>query len=243
MIYSRDEFKDYCLRKLGAPVIQINVDDDQLEDRIDDALAKFWEFHGDGTERKFYIHVFTQGDIDNQFFNVDETVMSILKIYPQANQLADVNLQYQMFITDLMNPRNLNGGMHSYVITEQYLSTIDQFFNRERTFQFNRYTNEVRINTDWTQVKVGDSILFEANINLDPDAYSLMWNDQWLKAYGTALFKEQWGSNLSKYSGFQLPSGIVLNGDKILDEAKQEIVLLHQELMDQWSLPVDFMCG
>ena len=61
---TRQGLIDYCLRKLGAPVLEINIDDDQIDDLVDDAIQYFNERHFDGVERMYLKYKITQDDID-----------------------------------------------------------------------------------------------------------------------------------------------------------------------------------
>lgn len=245
MITSRKKFKEYCLRKLGSPVIDINVADEQVEDRVTDALEMFWEIHADGSQKKYLAVELTEEDIENQYLTVDDSeIISVIRVLPLSNPVSSINLEYQAFITDLINPSKLlQSGVHSYIITEQYLSTLNQFFNREKQIRFNRFSGKISIDTDWSVLTPGHFMIVECYAKLSDENYETIWNDQWLKDYATALIKEQWGNNLSKYSNFTLPSGITVDGQRILQEAKEEIVKLLDELSNKWQLPADFFVG
>ena len=244
IITTRQGFAEYCLRQLGAPVIEINVADEQLDDRIDDALQKFWEFHGDGAQKHFLTITLTAQDIANRYITVPEGIITVVRVLPMNTNLSSLNLEYQFFLTEVMNIKRLmNEGMHGYVITEQYLKTINEFFNREKMIRWNRYSNRLILDTDWSTLKVGDHLVVEAYAIIDPADYDEAWNDMWLKAYATALIKKQWGQNMIKYDGFQLPSGITLNGRQLFDDANAEIEKLEEDLQNMWQLPPDFMVG
>jgi hypothetical protein len=244
IISTRQQFAEYCLRKLGAPVIEINVADEQIDDCIDDALQKFWEFHGDGTQKHFMTITLTAQDIANRYITISDNIITVVRVLPFNSNISSLNLEYQFFLTEIMNVKRLvNEGMHGYVITEQYLKTLNEFFNREKMIRWNRYSNRLILDTDWSLFKEGDHIIIEAYAILDPDDYDEVWNDIWLKAYTTALIKRQWGQNMIKYEGFQLPSGITLNGRQIYDDANNEIQKLEEDLQNMWQLPPDFMVG
>jgi hypothetical protein len=82
---SRTEFKEYCLRKLGKGVIQINVSPDQVEDRVDDAIEYFQDYHSDAITRTYVKHQITQTDIDNEYITVDDSVTSVLRVLSVDN--------------------------------------------------------------------------------------------------------------------------------------------------------------
>lgn len=245
-VNSREELKDYALRALGAPVLQINVDVEQLEDRINDALDMFWEYHADGSQRVFLKHQLTQQNFDDARVELPKTVLSVLRVLPLDNAMAPVvNLQYVMYITDVMDIRRLNssGGIGAYALTMSHLNLLQDMFNTEKVIGFNMHKNYLTIETDWTKMAVGDWLLVECYVLTDPTEFAEVWNNKWLREYTTALFKKQWGANLIKYSGAQLSGGVTINGEKIHDDAVNEIKELEERLRNEYQLPVDFFIG
>lgn len=243
MIRSRQDLADYALRQLGAPVLQINVADEQLDDRIDDAIQKFCDFHGDGAQIKYIAYKIKEKDVINKFIEVDDEVTSVLRVFP-LNQASPKNLQYQAYISDLLaQVQRPTDGLHGYVISSMYLSMVQELFSWEKRIRFNRYTRQLSIDDDWNDIFVDSYIMIECYVNIDPKETATAYNDPWLKAYTTALIKKNWGQNLSKYAGVTLPSGIVLDGRAILDDANQEIQKLEDDLYNTYSLPLDFFIG
>ena len=248
---SRSELKDYCLRKLGFPVIDINVDDDQLEDRIDDALQKFREYHYDGTEEIYLAHQVTSGDISNTYVTLSDNINGVARVLPvSAGSLSSTNSQgfnifdinYQIRLNDFYNL--LSSSYTYYVIAREHLSMLDLIVTGEVPFSYNKKVNQVKIFMDWTgRVSAGDYIVFQASRIVDPDTYSKVFNDSFLKTYTTALFKMQWGNNLSKYTNYTLPGGLVVNGEKIYNDAVAEVELLHTKLREEYELPPQMLVG
>mgnify|MGYP000503818896 CR=1 FL=1 len=248
---SRSELKDYCLRKLGFPVIDINVDDDQLEDRIDDALQKFKDYHYDGTEEIYLAHQVTAGDISNTYVTLSDNINGITRVLPvSAGSLSSTNSQgfnifdinYQIRLNDFYNL--LSSSYTYYVIAREHLSMLDLIVTGEVPFSYNKKVNQVKIFMDWTgRVSAGDYIVFQASRIVDPDTYSKVFNDSFLKTYTTALFKMQWGNNLSKYTNYTLPGGLVVNGEKIYNDAVAEVELLHTKLREEYELPPQMLVG
>ena len=239
---NRRDFINYCLRQLGAPVIDINVAEEQVDDRIDDALQKFWEFHADGLQKQFIVYILTEEDVSLKNIPITDNILSVLRILP-ANSQSTSGVDYQAFMTDIINLQTTSSGIGGYVIAQSYLSLLNQYFNYEKPISFNRYTNTLRIDADWTNLDVGDPVVIECYAIIDPEEHMRTWNDMWLKQYATALIKKQWGQNLIKYEGFQLPSGTTLNGRQFYDDATAEIEKLETELRDVWELPLDFFTG
>jgi hypothetical protein len=242
-ISSKQTLVDYVMRFLGAPVLKINVDPDQVDDRIDDALERFWQYHADGVQRQFYKHPLTQAEIDAQSVNLPTNIMSVLRVLPIDGQdiLSINNLQYVMYITDIMDIRRFNGeGLSTYANTMSYLNTIDNLFNYEKVVEFNVHKNTLSLQTDWTQMTIGSYMLVECYVALDPTQYSSIWGDYWFRRYVVALIKRQWGWNLIKYTGNTLPGGVTINADTIYREGVTEVTALEDELESKYTLPVDF---
>lgn len=244
MITSRKSLGEYCLRQLGAPVIQINVAPEQVNDRLDDAIQKFNEFHGSGSERKFLSIELTENDVSQKYVEVGEDVLSVLRILPLSSSHTS-NLQIQAYITDILDMvRSPRGNLSSYVINMQYVSMLSELFNTSKPIRYNRYTNRINIDTNWgVSIGVGSVLIAEVYTALDTSEFITSFNDPWLKSYATALIKKQWGQNMMKYQGFQLPSGVVLDGRSIYEDALREIEKLEDDLYNTYSLPVDFFLG
>jgi len=242
---SRATLKEYALRRLGAPVIEINVDDAQLEDRIDDALQFFAEYHFDGVEKTYLKHVVTQDDIDNEYITVDDSVISVTKLFQFSEGTINLfDVRYQMALNDFYGLRNPNQSMVQYDITKRHLSLIQDILSPEKSIRFSRVTNRLKVDMDWSEeVTVGDYLVAEAYAVLDPETFTEIYNDRLLKRYVTELFRRQWGSNLSKFEGIQLPGGVSFNGREIMERAQVEIDKIEENVQLMYELPPDFMVG
>ncbi len=312
---TRAQFKDYCLRKLGHPVIQINVDDDQVEDRIDDALNFFYDYHYDGTQQMYLKHQIKQEDIDRQWIYCPDAVMFITGILPFDQSNSSVNmfdLRYQLRLHDLYDFTSVS--YVSYEITMQHIRTLNLLFSGTPQIRFNRKLNKLHLDIDWTRdVKVGDYVVIECYRAVTPDTITLtgtatisntsnvvtgtgtvftqevsindeitinsqtkrvvnitgdtslnvtsaytssqssqsitisgyadVWNDRFLKAYATAKIKQQWGSNMKKFSGIAMPGGVTLNGKEIYDEASEELEKLEEDIKSTQSMPSEIFMG
>jgi hypothetical protein len=241
---TRKEFREFCLRKLGKPVIEINVDDQQVDDRVDEALRYFRDYHFDGTEHDYLKHTVTQTDIDNGYVTVGEDVIGVVRIFDVGDALQTNNLfniRYQIHLNDLYNFTSVNYA--PYVMTMMHIQHLEEFFVGKQPIRFNRHTDRIHVDMDWNTVNVGQILIFEVYRYTNPATYADVWADPWLQKYATALIKKQWGSNLSKFTGLQLPGGVQFNGDKILDEASQEVATMEQEVIAGYSLPVSDMIG
>jgi len=249
---TRQEFKDYCLRALGAPVIEINVDDSQLEDRIDQAIQYFNDWNSLGMQRQYWKYQVTAQDIANQYINTDSLdpngpkIANITRVFQvgfnlQINNIF--NIRYQMALTDFYGLRTGNMNMNYYVSTMQYIEMLQQLLDPEKQIRFNKYNNKLNIDMNWNDFDTNQYILIEGYAIVDPAEYSEAWNDPMLKKYATALIKQQWGANLSKYEGIPLPGNITFNGARLYEEATTAIQAIEEEVLLKYQEPPDFITG
>ena len=246
---SRQTLIDHCLRRLGDPVIEINVDPDQMEDRVDDAIQLYQEYHSDATIKTYLKHQVTQTDIDNKYIDVSSNVIFIARLFPLSNTFNSsrnfFDIKYQMMLNDIADLMNFAGDLAYYEQMQQYLSLLDMKLNGHPQVQFARRQNRLYIFGDFADndIKVGDYIVAEVYTTVDPNTHTSVFNDMFVKEYTTALIKQQWGTNLIKFDGMQLPGGVVLNGRQIYDDATGEIERLKENLRLEQELPPDFFVG
>lgn len=241
---SRSEFKEYCLRKLGKPVIEINVDDDQVEDRIDEALKYYWDYHFDGSEKIYYKHTITANNVTDKYITLPENIIGAVRIFNIGDPMVTNNLfdiRYQIALNDLYTLTSVS--MIPYYMMFQHVQLMEQMLVGQQPIRYNRHTDKLYVDMDWNKVNVGNFLIVEAYQVMDPDTYTDAWGDRWLALYATALIKKQWGANLTKFSGLQLPGGVSFNGDKILNDAVNEVEALEKEMISSYSLPVMDMIG
>lgn len=251
-ITTRTAFKEYCLRRLGFPVIEINVDDDQVEDRIDDALQYWQDYHFDGMQKVYYIHKVTQQDIDNKYLDMSNitdssnnatTILGVTRIFPIQDSQSSINmfdLRYQLRLNELYD--FTSASYINYTLTMQHLRSLELMFTGEVPIRFQRHMQRLYIDWAWgsSQAPVGTTAVLECYTTLNPDFYGQVWNDRWLKQYATALIKRSWGNNLKKFAEIQLPGGVKLNGDKIYNEAQDEIKALEEDMEKNYGGVLDF---
>ena len=241
---SRQEFKEYCLRKLGKPVIEINVDDDQVDDRVDEALRYFWDYHFDGSDKMYYKYQVTQTDIVNRYITLPDNIIGAVNLFPIGQALNTNNLfniRYQIALNDLYTLTSVS--MVPYYMALNHIQFLEQMLVGQQPIRYNRHMNRFYVDMDWQIVNVGDYIIVEAYQIVNPDEYTRAWGDRWLARYAECLIKEQWGQNLKKFNGMQLPGGLTFNGQKIYDEAVEERKNLETEMINTYSLPVADMIG
>ena len=315
---SKSTFIDYCLRALGAPVIEINVDDDQVDDRVNEALQFYQTYHSDAIEKVYLKHkvtnstltlsasvasnftvgeiitggtsgakaliktatgttityntlvnwdkVFTtetitgtdsgttatvssivKGDMENGYVTIPELVTDVLSVMPIKDAVSSTNMfdiKYQMHLNDMYSLGFL-GSLTEYVMTQQWLSLLDMVIDDgKKSLSFDRHKDQLRIDMDWNvEVDVDNYILIECYRVIDPDSFTEVYNDYFLKRYATALIKRQWGTNLLKFEGMVMPGGVTFNGRQLFDDANEELLKLEEECRLNWEQPVDFYTG
>lgn len=236
---TRQQFKEYCLRNLGWPVIEVNLDDDQIEDRIDEALKYFADFHYDGSERIYYKHEITQTDKTNKYITLPENIMGAVRIFNPGSRMTNINnlfgIQYQLALNELYTFSSYS--MIPYYMGIMHLELIDQLLVGEKPIRYSRHRNRLHIDMDWTYLEPGRFLIIEAWQIIDPAEFSDVWSDRWLFKYTTQLIKRNWAMAMSKFTGMTLPNGIQFNAEKWYNDADMEIKRLEEEMVNTYSLP------
>ena len=279
---TRQELIDYCLRQLGAPVLEVNVDDDQIDDAVDDALQLFNERHFDGVERMYLKYKFTKDDIDrgkatsetgsdntlgivtttgisssvsgmstmtnnysetSNFIQIPDSVIGIEKIFKFDSSTISggmISIKYQLFLNDLYRFNSVE--LLQYSMTKTYLEDIDFLLTPEKQVRFNKRQNRLYLDMDYTAVNKDDFIVIDCQRILDPNTFTSVYNDSFLKIYLTALIKRQWGQNLMKFRGVKLAGGIELNGREIYEDGERDLENIRQRMQLEYETPtLDFI--
>ena len=267
---SKDGLKEYALRKLGKPVLEINVDDDQVDDLIDDAIQYFHERHGEGIDRVFLKHKLlevekttltgvastttvtsTQGGIPSleyeenaNFLPLPDSVIGVNKVFKiDSSSISDglFNIKYQIFLNDLYYYGAID--LLNYAQVKSYLETIDYLLNPDTQVRFNKKNSKLYLDIDLKELTENHYLIIDCYRVVDPESETAVYNDHWLKQYTTSLIKKQWGQNLIKFQGVKLPGGLELNGRQIYDDAVAEIEKHEEKLMTEYALPPLDMVG
>jgi hypothetical protein len=320
---TKADFKEYCLRKIGKPVIEINVDDDQVDDRVDEALKYYYDFHYDGTQKQFYRHIFKDsdfpdklkeiiivdggtgysntdtltinsftGDIEGRnatatlrtnssgvitsititnigigyrmdpvvaintstgsgadlrafkggYITIPDNIIGVVNIFDIGDYIATnniFNIRYQIALNDLYTLTYQS--MVPYYMAFQQLQLLEQILIGKQPIRYNRLSNRLYIDVNWGKVVPGTYLVVEAYEIIDPAIYTDLWGDRWIQNYSTALIKRQWGSNLTKFNGIQLPGGVTFNGEKIYNDAQIEIEKLEDEMSKYFPVEYDMI--
>lgn len=245
---TRQELIDYALRKLGAPVTQINVAEEQIDDRVDDAIQLWNEFHFDASRRTYIVHEVTASDVSNEYIPVPDTVQYIKRILPirsrSSSSASMFDIRYQIHLNDLFDLAYAGQMAHFYQ-TKQYIGLLEQIIHGQDEFEFSRFEDRLYLpSLKWgTHLKAGDYVTLEAWIITDPETYMEAYNDRWLKGHVTALIKRQWGANMKKFDNVQLPGGAILNGQQLYDEADAEVKDSQEQLRNEFEPPLGMIVG
>lgn len=243
---SRESLINYCMRSLGAPVIEINVDEDQVEDRIDEAIQFYQEYHSDAVVRVYRKHIVTTDDVTNQYITLPNSLLFVNRIFPfnSSSGSGMFSIDYQIHLNDIFDLKG-HGSLLNYTMLKQHMSLMDQQINgMQQLSTFSRHQNRLYVEADWSdKISAGEYIIIEGYETVDPDAFNDVYNDRFLKKYATALIKRQWGLNLIKFEGMQLPGGVTLNGRQIYEDATQDIEKIEEAMESTYSFPPDFFVG
>lgn len=242
---SRAEFKEYCLRKLGKPVIEINVDDDQVEDRIDESIRYYWDYHFDGSEKTYYKYQITSDDITNRYITLPENIIGVVSVFqisdPAITSDDLFNIRYQIALNDLYTLTNVS--LVPYYQVMEHIALLQELLVGRQPIRYTRHRDRLHIDANWSVFTSGQFLIVEAYEIVDPATWSDAWGDRWLQNYTTAKIKYQWGTNLTKFTGMNLPGGVQFNGERILTDAQAEIEKMENEMINSYSLPVTDMIG
>ena len=270
---TRQGLIDYCLRQLGAPVLEINVADEQIDDLVDDTIQYFNERHYDGVEKMYLKYKITQDDIDrgratgttgvgivtttgtstnisgvgtitsnfyenSNFIQVPDSVIGIEKVFKfdtSAISSGMFSIKYQLFLNDLYYFSSID--LLSYSMTKSYLEDIDFLLTTDKQVRFNKRQDRLYLDIDWGEKTKDTYLVLECYRALDPESFSQVYNDSFVKKYLTALLKKQWGQNLIKFQGVKLPGGIELNGRAIFEDGQRELEDIKQKMSSEYELP------
>jgi len=330
---TRTTFKDYCKRKLGWPVVELNIDDDQVEDCIDDSLQFFQEYHFDATENTFLKHQISGstlklagapsgdfsngeiitggtsgvqatvhayhsanttlryknpevksggdgntfyanttttfspgetitgntssatatthaetataiGDFDNKYISIAEAIIGVRRIIPFYDNSRSNSMFSSKYQFALAEMHKLGASIVNYSLAQEHLSLLNEMFTGTPQFRFNRHMDRLFLDISWgADATIDDWIVVECDKIIDPATFTDVWSDMFLKRYNTALMKKQWGQNLIKFEGLQLPGGVTMNGRQMYDDAKEELDVIGEQMQLRYELPVDHLIG
>ena len=265
---SKSTFKSYCLRALGFGVIDINVSDDQADDRIDEALQYFAQYHYDGIEKMYLKYKITEADITraranttttstdtvdssvtasfeegNNFIPMPSAVVSVTNIFDFTNAVEQnmFDIRYQLRLNDLYDFSSTS--IIHYQMTMQQLDLLSHVLVGEVPIRFNQHQNRLYLDMDWEQMTADEYLIIECYRKIDPATYTDIYDDIYLKRYATALIKRQWGANLSKFNGVATLGGVTMNGEQIYSQAIEEIQRLEEQIQLSFETPIDYMIG
>ena len=263
--------KSYCLRALGFGVIDINVSDDQADDRLDEALQFFAQYHYDGIEKMYLKHLITSDEVTRaradaettatdtadssitatwkegkNFIPIPSAVVSVVQVFPFTDTGAGSNMfdiRYQLRLNDLFDFSSTS--VIQYQMTMDNIDLLEHILVGETPIRFNQHQNRLYIDMDWENDVTADVdyLLIECYRKLDPTTYTDIYDDIYLKRYATTLIKKQWGANLSKFNGVTMLGGVTMNGEQLYTQALEEQNKLEEEIQLAFELPINYMIG
>ena len=262
--------KSYCLRALGYGVIDINVSDDQADDRLDEALQYFAQYHYDGIEKMYLKHLITSDEVTRarsdasttatdtadssitatwkegkNFIPIPNSVVSVVQVFPFTDTGGGSNMfdiRYQLRLNDLFDFSSTS--IIQYEMTMQNLDFLEHILVGETPIRFNQHQNRLYIDMDWENDITADVdyLVIECYRKLDPTTYTEVYDDIYLKRYATALIKKQWGANLSKFKGVTMLGGVEMDGETLYTQAQEEQNNLEEEIQHAFG-PAQLMVG
>ena len=272
---SRQELIDYSLRRLGEPVVEINVADEQIDDLVDDDLQYFQERHFDGVERMYLKYKLTEDDINrgtaqvggtntlgitttsgisttvsgmsdmtnsfyetSNFIQVPDSVIGIEKVFKfDSSTISDgmFSIKYQLFLNDLYQFNSIE--LLQYSMVKTYLEDIDFLLTTDKQIRFNKRQGRLYLDIDWGSETKDTYLIIDCYRILDPNTFTGVYNDSFLKKYVTSLIKRQWGQNLLKFRGTRLPGGVELIGRELYEDAERELEDIKQRMTQEYELP------
>lgn len=228
---NREEFKEYCLRKLGHPVIEINVSDEQVDDRVDEAMSFFRDYHYDGSQLVYLKHELTELDLERGWIHVPSRLLGVTRIFDLSSSISTgtgiFNVSYQFVLNNLEDITKYD--ITNYYMAFQHLQFIQEVLVGKPLIRYNRHNDKLFIDIRKNILPVGSFVVIEAYDIIDENEYEDFWKDRWLQNYATVLIKEQWGSNITKFENMQLVGGVTFNGLQILNDAREERLRLEEQ--------------
>lgn len=266
------EFIEYCLRKLGQPVIKINVSSEQLDDRVSEAMYRFYERHHLAVETIWAIFTPSDEEVRHGFVTLPPEIIGVSDVFRASNTANIYSIDFLMRLGELQAlSKTQYAGINYYYTIRMHLELLNEMFSPERQYNFNPLSHKLILAGGLKDVKYTEGVFamrvyrklrasgekyghhdkdgvwheqFDSDnehghkMQFEKDQPPVdIFQDRWFQNYATALIKEQWGQNLSKYQNVQLLGGISMNGGEIKAEAKAEIEELERQLNEDYSEP------
>ena len=181
---------------------------------------------------------------NNNYIQMPPSVIGVNQIFKvRSDTVYDglFNIRYQLFLNDLYAFGSID--LLQYAMVQTKLEDITFLLNPDVRYRFNIRQDRLYIDVDWAQINKDDFFVIDCFRILDPDDFTKVYNDQFLKRYFTALCKRQWGQNLIKFQGVQLPGGIQLNGRQIYDDGERELAEIRAKMASDYEMPPLDMIG
>ena len=263
---NKPEFVEHCLRRLGQPLIKINVAPQQIDDRVDEAMYRFYEKHYLATEVCWAIFTPNKEDIKNGYVMLPPDIIGVSDVFHASNTSNIYSIDFLMRLSELQSLSKTDfAGISYYCTVKMHMELLNEMFSPQIQYDYNSLSRKLILagglkNTVYVEgmfaLRVYRKLLDESHFHSrtsedhdgshilggDPEDHSTgripvnVFQDRWLQLYTTALIKLQWGQNLGKHQNIQLLGGIMMNGSEIKAEAKAELVELEAQLNSDYSL-------
>ena len=178
------------------------------------------------------------------FIQIPDAVIGIEKVWKLDNRAISTNMfsvNYQLFLNEIYWFSSTE--LLNYTMTKRYLEDIDFILHPDKQIRFNRRQNRLYLDTDAGSLQVDDYIIIQCYRTLDPNEFTKVYDDVFLKRYFTALLKKQWGANMMKFKGVKLPGGVEMNGREIYQDGVNELQALEEKMNNEYELPPMDMIG
>jgi hypothetical protein len=240
---TRDEFIEYALTRLGKGALTVNVTDEQLEDRLDDALQFLQEYHYDFIESEYFKHEVTQPEFEAREINIPERIITVNRIFRLPNNISNpFDTRYQFALSDLNTYGSID--LIGYTMTRSHLNMLNQLLSPDKAVRFSRIKGKLKIDTDWRlNIPPTTNLMLNCNIIVNPEDHEKLWDSRRFKEYYTALIKNQWADNMGKMKDVTLIGGVKVNAETLKKQAQEEIEKIEKAIRDENEIPLGPMWG
>lgn len=249
-LQTKQDLKGYILRKLGSPVINIEITDDQMDDNIDDTVEQYIQRAYSGVVERFTLFEIKK---DQQTYTLPYDTFALLEIMGQGMMGITNNAPSNLFSLNQYMASDLYRGsgkidILTYELTNQMLQTLEVMFTNKITYDFNCISKQLHLFAKPAQDQLVILHMYKKNVPdyEDVDGVEVestnLYNEIWIRNMAYRRCQYQWAMNLAKYNGSALPNGLQIDVPTLLNESKESITLLEEQLTD-CELPIDFFIG
>ena len=241
---TRADFIDNCKRRLGWPVFNLEISSDQIDDRVDEALSFYADYHFDATDKTYYKYQVTDQFLIDKIITLPENIIGVVSLFDVSGTSASMDMfdvRYQIALNDLYTLTNVS--MVPYYTAMMHIETIKQVLVGSVPIRFTRHRNICNVDISPGKLKVGEWLILECYQVIDPTTYTNVWKDRWLQKYCANLIKRNWAEIMQKYNKVQIIAGTEFNFKEIWTQANDEITKMEDNVIHAYSGPIEFFLG